>query len=422
MAVLGQFANNAGARDNRKGGDGRMPVVEIKPDVYWIGVNDRTTDLFESLWPITQEGVAYNAYLINDEKKAIIDTAKSLKANEFLDQIEEVTALSRIDYVIINHMEPDHSGTLSALKRLAPQIVFIGTQKTKEELEAFYGIRDNIKVVQDGETLSLGKRTLRFVWTPMVHWPETMMTYETSDGILFSGDGFGGFGAHRGGIYDDECADIDHYVKETLRYFTNIVAKFSAMVLKAIDKLADTPINVVAPSHGLIWRRDPQRVINLYRKWAEYGSGRTEPGVTLIYGSMYGNTEAMMNAVAQGISSTGVPVEIFDASRTHASYALSSLWTKNGVMIGSPTYELALFHPVDHILDIAVHKGVKNKRAAFFGSYGWVGGARKNLERIIEPAKWELVDYLEFVGGPTKEDLKKGEEFGVRFAEIVKNV
>jgi anaerobic nitric oxide reductase flavorubredoxin len=243
-----------------------MPVIEIKPDVYWVGVNDRTTDLFESMWPITGEGVAYNAYLLRDEKKAIIDTVKSFKAHEFLQHVEELAGISQIDYVIINHMEPDHSGTLQVLKRIAPQVTFVGTQKTKEELEAFYGIRENVKVVQDGETLSLGRRTLRFISTPMVHWPETMMTYETTHGVLFSGDGFGGFGAHQGGIFDDECADIDHSVRETLRYFTNIVAKVSPMVLKAIEKLADTPITIVAPSHGIVWRRDPSRIVDLYRR------------------------------------------------------------------------------------------------------------------------------------------------------------
>ena len=222
-----------------------MPVVEIKPDIYWIGVNDRTTDLFENMWPITREGVAYNAYLIKDQKKAIIDSAKSLKTNEFLNQIQEIADLSDIDYLIINHMEPDHSGALHSLKQMAPQITFVGTQKTREELAAFYSITDNVKVVNDGEMLPLGRREVRFVTTPMVHWPETMMTYETADRILFSGDAFGGFGAHRGGIFDDECTDIDEYVKETLRYFTNIMAKFSAMVLKAIDKVSDTPIKIV---------------------------------------------------------------------------------------------------------------------------------------------------------------------------------
>jgi flavorubredoxin len=396
-----------------------MPVIEIRPDVYWIGVNDRTTDLFESLWPITQGGVAYNAYLVNDDKKAIVDTAKSFKANEFIRQIEEITDVTQIDYVVINHMEPDHSGTLDMLKRIAPQATFVGTQKTKDELEAFYGITERVQVVRDGETLSLGKRTLKFISTPMVHWPETMMTYETTHKILFSGDGFGGFGAHRGGIFDDECADIQLYARETLRYFTNIVAKFSGMVLKAIDKLADTPLDIVAPSHGLVWRKDPGRIVSLYRKWAKYATEKAENEIILIYGSMYGNTEAMVSAVAQGIAQTCVPLEIFDASRTHVSYILPYLWTRSGVVIGAPTYDAGLFPPVAHALDTAVRKGVRNKRVLRFGSYGWSGGAQREIEKIMEAAKWELIDSFEFNGRPTKEDLRRGTNIGKKFAETI---
>ena len=396
-----------------------MPVVEIKPDIYWIGVNDRTTDLFENMWPITREGVAYNAYLIRDQKKAIIDSAKSLKTNEFLRQIREVADLSEIDYLIINHMEPDHSGALHSLKQMAPRITFVGTQKTRDELAAFYDITENVKIVNDGETLSLGQREVKFVATPMVHWPETMMTYETSDGVLFSGDAFGGFGAHRGGIFDDECTDIDHYVKETLRYFTNIVAKFSAMVLKAIDKVADTPVTIVAPSHGIVWRREPGHVIGLYKKWAEYATGPTEKAITLVYGSMYGNTEIMVNAVAHGIAKTCVPLDIFDGAKTHASYILPSLWTRLGVVVGAPTYESGLFHPVAHVLDIAVRKGIRNKKVFRFGSYGWAGGAQKEFEKIVEPVRWELFDSLEFMGQPSRDDLTRAEEQGERFARFV---
>jgi flavorubredoxin len=398
-----------------------MPVIEIEPDVYWVGVNDRTTDLFESLWPITREGVAYNSYLIVDEKRALVDTAKAFRASEFLHQVQEVTDISQIDYLIINHMEPDHSGTLHFLQNLAPKITFVGTQKTKEELEAFYGIKENVKVVQDGETLSLGKRTLKFISTPMVHWPETMMTYETSHRILFSGDGFGGFGAHRGGIFDDECADIDGYIKETLRYFTNIVAKFSMMVLKAIDKLGDTPIQTVAPSHGLVWRSEPQRIVELYRKWAGYAAGKAENAITLVYGSMYGNTEVMVNAVAQGMARTCVPLEIFDAARTHASYIIPYFWTRVGVVVGAPTYDAGLFPPVAHLLDTAIRKGSKNKKVLRFGSYGWSGGAQREFEKLIESAKWDLVESFEFNGQPTKEDLRKGEEIGEKFARMIES-
>lgn len=397
-----------------------MPAVEIKPDVYWVGVNDRTTDLFEGLWPITKEGVSYNSYLIDDEKKAIIDLTKSLKGDEFLAQIDEVTDISKIDYIVVNHMEPDHSGLLRTFRRIAPRATILGSAKTKDMLESFFSIKDNVRVVNDGDTLSLGKRTLKFFSTPFLHWPETMMTYEVSHKILFPCDAFGSYGAIRGAIFDDECENFDFYQTEALRYYVNIVANYSTRVLGAIEKLADIPVEIIAPSHGLIWRKNISLIVNLYKKWAEYASGDTEPGISLIYGSMYGNTEIMMNAVAQGISRAGVPLEIFDASRTHISYILPSLWTKRGVMIGASTYEVSLFPPVAEVLNMAAHKHIRNKKAAFFGSYGWSGGALRGLKGIIEPLKWDLVDTLEFVGCPTGEELKKGEEFGASFAESIK--
>jgi flavorubredoxin len=397
-----------------------MPPVEIKPNIYWIGVNDRTTDLFEGLWPITQEGVSYNTYLINDERKAIVDLAKALKTDEFFDQIDQLADVSQIDYVIVNHMEPDHSGVLRTLRRMAPQTTILGTEKTRAMLESFYGITEGVQVVQDGDNLSLGEHTLRFVTTPFVHWPETMMTYEVSERILFSCDAFGSYGALRGAIFDDDCIDPEFYEREALRYYVNIVALFSGPVLKAIAKLADVPVSVIAPSHGLVWRKNPQRIVDLYKKWAECATGPTEVGITLIYGSMYGNTEEMMNAVAQGISREGVPLTIFDAAHTHVSYILPSLWTQRGVMVGAPTYEGGLFPPVAQVLDMAAQKRIRNKKVARFGSYGWSGGAQRDFERIIEPLKWELVDYFEFIGSPTEEDLRQGEEFGARFARHTK--
>ncbi|HIP95905.1 MAG TPA: FprA family A-type flavoprotein, partial [Anaerolineae bacterium] len=362
----------------------------------------------------------YNAYLINDEKKAIVDLSKALKTDEFFDRIAEIVAVSEIDYVVINHMEPDHTGVLRTLRKIAPEATILGSAKTKKMLESFYGVTEKVRVVEDGETLSLGRRTLQFFSTPFVHWPETMMTFETSHRILFSCDAFGSYGALRGAIFDDECKDLGFYQKEALRYYVNIVAKFSKPVLKAIGKLGDVPVEIIAPSHGLIWRKNPQLIVDLYRKWAEYAAGQSEAGITFIYGSMYGNTETMMNAVAQGISRVGVPLEIFDAARTHVSYILPSLWTKAGVMVGAPTYEGTLFPPMAQVLEMAALKRVLNKKVAMFGSYGWSGGALKHLKKIIEPVKWELVDSLEFVGKPTDEDLKKGEEFGARFAEVIK--
>ncbi len=401
-------------------GGSKMPAVSIKPDIYWIGVNDRITDLFEGLWPVAKEGVSYNSYLINDEKKAVIDLIKSFKGDEYFAQIDEIIDVSKIDYVIINHMEPDHSGLLRTLRRISPNVTFIGTAKTKKMLEDFYSIKDNVQVVGDGDTLSLGKHNLQFVMTPFLHWPETMMTYEPVDQILFSCDAFGGYGAIRGAIFDKDSKDLDFYEREALRYFVNIVANYSSRVLSAIEKLADFPVDVIAPSHGLIWREKISRIVDLYKKWAEYATKEAEPGITLVYGSMYGNTDVVMNAVAQGISEAGVSVEIFDAARTHVSYILPSLWTKRGVIIGAPTYEVSLFPPMADVLNMAVRKRIKNKKAAYFGSYGWSGGALREMQKITEPLKWDLVDTFEFLGAPEDKDIKKAEEFGTRFAAIVK--
>jgi anaerobic nitric oxide reductase flavorubredoxin len=398
-----------------------MPPIEIKPNVHWIGVNDRTTDLFEGLWPITQEGVSYNAYLIDDEKKAIIDLAKALKTDEFFGQIDQIIDIADLDYVVVNHMEPDHSGVLNTLRRIAPQITILGTEKTRAMLESFYSITDGVQVVQDGETLSLGQHTLQFVHTPFVHWPETMMTVETGEQILFSCDAFGSYGALRGAIFDDECIDPDFYEREALRYYVNIVAVFSRPVLRAIDKLADVPVSVIAPSHGLIWRKNPGHIVALYKKWAEYATGPTETGVTMLYGSMYGNTEKMMNAVAQGISEAGVPVSIFDVTHTHVSYILPSLWTQRGVIVGAPTYEGSLFPPMVQVLEMAAVKKIQHKKAARFGSYGWSGGAQRRFESLIEPLKWDLTDSFEFVGSPSEEDLRHGEAFGAQFARLIKS-
>ncbi|MFW6115312.1 MAG: FprA family A-type flavoprotein [Thermodesulfobacteriota bacterium] len=397
-----------------------MIPIAIAPDVYWIGVNDRTTELFEGLWPISREGISYNAYLLNDQKKALIDLTKSFNTDEFFHQVDSLTDITQLDYIVINHMEPDHSGALSTLKRIEGRPTLLGTKKTVEMLESFYGIREKVRPVQDGETLSLGRRTLQFVHTPFVHWPETMMTYESSHGILFPCDGFGGYGALQGGIFDDQCGNIDFYLKEALRYYVNVLALFSKMVLKAIDRLKQLPIKIVAPSHGIIWRKEPQRMVNLYREWAGYATGTAEQGVTLIYGTMYGNTESMANAIAQGISRAGTPVEVFDVARTHPSYLLPSLWTNEGVIIGAPTYEGTLFPPVAQAVDIAVHKGVRNKKAGWFGSYGWSGGAQREFQKIVENAKWDLIDSLEIKGGPTSADLNEGEQFGERIAKALR--
>ena len=397
-----------------------MLATTIAKNIFAISVNDRTTDLFEGLWPISREGVTYNSYLINDEKKVLIDATKEFKTDTLVDQIATVFPPEELDYLIVNHMEPDHTGAIKTIMRMAPKAEILCTPKAVPLLAEYYGLTDRIREVADGETLNVGSRTLTFVHAPFVHWPETMMTYSVEDKVLFACDAFGGYGALQGYNFDDECTDLEFYKKESLRYYSNIVAKFSKPVLNAIEKLNGTPVEVIAPSHGLIWRSHPEQIIELYTKWAGYATGETEVGVTLLYGSMYGNTEEIMNSVAKGIANNGVPVEVFDVARTHTSYILPSLWTKKGVIVGAPTYEGSLYPAMRSALEEAAIKRVMNKTSAIFGSYGWSGGAEKKIRSIIEPLKWNVTSTFIFRGGPTEQDLKKALEFGRDFAAALK--
>ncbi|HEX3000351.1 MAG TPA: FprA family A-type flavoprotein [Armatimonadota bacterium] len=393
-----------------------MAAIEIKPGIYWVGVNDHTTDLFEGLWPVTREGVSYNAYLINDDKKVLIDLAKDLKVEDLLDQIAQVTDPAGLDYIVVHHVEPDHSGALRLLHKLAPNATILASAKALEMINAFYQITDRVRAVADGETISLGSHTLQFYSTPFVHWPETMMSVETTQKVLFSCDGFGSYGALQGGIFDDDYADLSFYEREALRYYVNIVALFSRPVLKAIGRLKEVPVEMIAPSHGLVWRKNPGRILELFRKWAEYAAGPVEQGVTLLFGTMYGNTEQMASAVAQGVARAGVPVEVFDVRRVHPSYILPALYTRSGVLVAAPTYEGGLFPSMAEMLHYAEQKHIHQRKAAYFGSRGWGGGAQRDFTRLAEQLKWNVSECWEFDGGPTPELLQQGEEFGFRFA------
>jgi anaerobic nitric oxide reductase flavorubredoxin len=395
-------------------------TVEITPGIHWIGVNDRTTDLFEGMWPISGEGVSYNAYLIQDEKPALIDLVKAIKGEDFLRRINSLVDVAKIEYVVLNHMEPDHTGVIKQIAAAAPRAVFLCTEKARGLLNSFYGITDRIRVVKDGETISLGAHTLTFYETPLVHWPETMMTFVTPGNVLFSCDGFGGYGALDGGIFDDEYESVDYYEREAERYFANIVAKFSRMVLRAIEKLAALPVAVIAPSHGLIWRKRPGRIVELYKLWSGYAIDSPKPEITLLYATMYGATEMMMNAVTRGIAGAGVPVRVFDVARTHISYILPALYCGRGVIVGAPTYEGQLLPVMAAALTVVDAKHVSGRKAAYFGSYGWSGGGQAMFKKLVEPLQWEILDNLAFPGNPTAQTLEAGEAFGVKFAQAIK--
>ncbi len=390
------------------------PIVK---DVYWVGMNDRRTALFEGIWPIPL-GVSYNSYLIVDEKTVLIDTVKDLSVDGYLNKLKHILGPDRqIDYLVVNHLEPDHSGALPIIKRVFPNIRIVGNKKTAEFVKELYGA-DDVHLVQDGDELCLGRRTLKFYLTPMVHWPETMMTYETTDGILFSGDAFGGFGALEGGIFDDEV-DLDYYENEILRYFSNIVGKYSPMVQKAIAKLSGVDIKIIAATHGPIWRTDPGHIVRLYDRWSRQ---ETEPGVVVVFGSMYGATEKMAEAVERGVADGGVKaIRSHNISTSHVSYVIRDVWRYQGLILGSPTYDLGLLPPMESALRLLSAKKLCNRSVGVFGSFGWSGGAVKSLKEFVEQSKLELVEpVVEARFNATTEQLEQCRTLGRAMAERVR--
>ncbi len=388
----------------------------ITEAIRWVGVNDRRNELFESYWPIP-DGISYNSYLISDEVNVLIDGVKGGFTERYLNKISETTDLEDINYLVINHMEPDHTGAFPALRRINPDITFIGTEKASELLDSFYGITEGVKVVESNDSLDLGSQTLEFVETPFVHWPETMMTYHREKGILFSGDGFGTYGALDGGIFDDQL-NAEWYRDEAIRYLSNIVGAYSATLQAAMAKLQDLDIEVIAPTHGPVWRENPENIQELYDR---FSSGEANTGVTIIYGSMYGFTEKVMERVAGGVISAGLEnLEVLDAAEVHPSYLISSAWRKKGLIIGSPTYESRAFPPVSTFLDLAGKKKLKDRVAGIFGSYGWGGGSAREIEEACEKLNWEIASpTVEFNGDPGKDQLESGFELGRSVAEKV---
>ena len=299
-----------------------MKQIVISNKIFYLGTNDRKKALFENNWPLPN-GVAYNSYLINDNKTALVDTLEFGSKDDYLDQISALLSGKNLDYLIVNHMEPDHSSMIGTMLKFYPTLRIVSNIKAFKMLEAYFNIKpENFIEVKDGDILDLGYHKLTFHITPWVHWPETMMTYDTIDKVLFSCDAFGSFGTLDGGIFDDEI-NFDRYEDEMRRYYSNIVGKYSNMVQKAFAKLSGVDIKIICPSHGPIWRSNPAKAIDLYNQWSRYES---EEGVVIAYASMYGNTEKMADYVARLISENGIKnIRVYDVSKTHVSYILSDI-------------------------------------------------------------------------------------------------
>jgi flavorubredoxin len=362
--------------------------VKLSEDTFWIGVNDRRTHLFENYWPLPF-GVAYNSYLICDEKVALVDTVEISKMEEYIDKIKDILGEERkVDYLIINHMEPDHSGAIKAIVNEFPEVQLVGNRKTFPMIEGFYGIKDNFMEVKEGDSLSLGRHKLNFYMAPMVHWPETMMTWDETDQILYSADAFGSFGTLDGGIFDDEI-NLDFYEDELRRYYSNIVGKYGLQVQKALNKLSALDVKMIASTHGPIWRSHIDKIIADYQKWSRY---ETEEGVVIVFGSMYGNTEKMAEIIARTLSEEGIKnIRVYDSSKTHSSYIISDIWKYRGVVLGSSAYNGGIFTPMRALIRELEHIMPKNHLLATFGSMSWGGGGVRTLEKFAETIKWDVV-------------------------------
>ncbi|MDH6535589.1 FprA family A-type flavoprotein [Parabacteroides sp. 52] len=362
-------------------------LKEIADKVYYVGVNDRQKPLFENMWPLPY-GVSYNSYLIVDEKTVLVDTVDVCYSDIFLKKIADALEGRPLDYLIVNHMEPDHAGSIRLLRQQYPHVQIIGNSKTFGMLEGFHGITEGLYEVKEGDSLAVGHHVFHFYMTPMVHWPEVMMTYDATDKILFSADAFGTYGTLNGGVIDTEM-NVDLYWEEMIRYYANIVGKYGNPVQKALQKLAGLEIETICSTHGPVWRTHKEKAIAIYDQLSRYEG---EEGAVIIYGSMYGHTEQMAEAIAYSLSAHGVKnIVMHNVSKTHASYVLKDVFKYKAVIVGSPTYSNQLFPEVESILHKIQHREIKNRLYGYFGSFTWAGAAVKRLAAYGEEMKWETV-------------------------------
>ncbi len=390
-----------------------MNNITISDGIYYLGVNDRRKNLFENNWPLPK-GVSYNSYLIKDNKNLLVDTIETGSNDNYLDNIERILEGAPLDYLVINHMEPDHSGLIGQVLAKYPSAKVIGNAQTRKVLSHYFNIPDSSFLpVKDGDTLELGEHVLSFHLIPWVHWPETMVTYEQKSATLFSCDAFGGFGTLDGGIFDDQNDFEADYKGEMLRYYSNIVGKYSNMVQRALEKLQGIKINVIAPSHGLVWRKDPGKVVGLYDKWSRC---IPEEGVVIAYASMYGNTEQMADFIGKELGAKGIPVRIHDVSKSHVSYILQDIWKYKGLILGTCAYNTKMHPMMEHLCNEISLVSPKNKVLSVFGSSTWNGAGIKDLLKYAPEMGMEPKGApLEIMGAASYEKL------GAAASEFVEN-
>lgn len=367
-------------------------MQKISEKIFSVGVNDTDKVLFEGLWPLPC-GVSYNSYLVVDEKVALTDTVEQGYEEEFLSNIQEAIGDRPIDYLVVNHMEPDHSSLIAYMLAKYPELVIVANAKTLPMLKGYYDVPDErVHIVSEGEELSLGASVLKFHMIPMVHWPETMVTWLEEEGTLFSGDAFGTFGIVSESIVDEEDTFAE-YRDEMIRYYSNIVGKYGNPVQTALKKLSGLDIRRICSTHGPVWEKNIQAVVSLYDRLSRY---EVERGVCIVYGSMYGNTAAAADALALELEKMDIPYAIHDLACNNAgdlgiSGAIRDAFRYDTIVVGSPTYNNGIFPPVETFMKALQSRLVKGRRFFAFGSYTWSGASVRQLNEMASSMGFEIL-------------------------------
>ena len=368
-----------------------MNITEILPGIHYVGVNDRTTTRFEGLWSLPH-GVSYNAYLVADEKVALIDTVEEAFGSRLFENIRETIGDRPIDYLVVNHMEPDHSSSIRALRLLYPDIRIVGNAKTLQMIQGFYGIDTGTLEVKEGDTISLGAKTLSFYMAPMVHWPETMVTWCAEAGTLFSGDAFGTFGALDGNLFADEINFVSEKLPEARRYYANIVGKYGAPVQALLKKAAALPVKTVCPLHGPVWRENIAWFVDKYDKWSSYTP--EENAVAIFYGSVYGHTQEAAEILASCLADLEVKnIKVYDVSAQHSSYLVAEAFRCSHLVFASSTYNAGIFENMDIVIDDLIKHALQNRKVALIENGSWASTAGMLMKEKLSKCK-----NTEFIG------------------------
>ena len=363
-------------------------IRRVTEDLYWIGSSDRRLALFENVYPIPQ-GVAYNSYVLTDKKTVLFDTVDSAVVARFFENLRQILNGKPLDYMVINHMEPDHCSQIANIMREYPSVKIVCNTKTKQMIEQFFPqtyAEDTFLLIKEGDKLSTGNHELTFIFAPMVHWPEVMLTFDKTTGTLFSADAFGTFGALNGNIFADEVDFEKDYLDEARRYYTNIVGKYGQQVQMLLKKASALNIEMICPLHGFIWRQNLQFILEKYNKWSAYEP--EEKGVVIAYGSIYGNTENAAEILASKLAEQGVKnIKMYDVSVTHPSYIISECFKYSDLIFAASTYNAGIFVNMENLLHDIIAHNLQNRKIFLIDNGSWAPIAGKQMRELLQGLK-----------------------------------